>query len=204
MEPHIDVITLAVNDLERSFEFYRDGLGLESCELVGTEYLGDGLMLMLYPRSELAKDANIAPTSAQSGEFSIGRVVPGREDVDALLARAEDAGATLTDRPHDRPWGWRTDLRQPGWAAYPAPPSNRPPTGSRARADDHDGDGRSPPQVEPIKSSSNADIQVMLIMGLFSLAFICIPFIPGVRELPRRIPLYKLIWKEHYRAQKSV
>jgi hypothetical protein len=58
-------------------------------------------------------------------------------------------------------------------------------------------------QVEPIKSSSNADIQVMLIMGLLSLAFICIPFIPGVRDLPRRIPIYKLIWKEHYRAQKS-
>ena len=58
-------------------------------------------------------------------------------------------------------------------------------------------------QVEPIKSSSNADIQVMLIMGLLSLAFICIPFIPGVRDLPRRIPIYKLIWKEHYRAQQS-
>ncbi len=58
-------------------------------------------------------------------------------------------------------------------------------------------------QVEPIKSSSNADIQVMLIMGLLSLAFICIPFIPGVRALPRRIPIYKLIWKEHYRAQRS-
>ena len=58
-------------------------------------------------------------------------------------------------------------------------------------------------QVEPIKSSSNADIQVMLIMGLLSLAFICIPFIPGVRDLPRRIPIYKLIWKEHYHAQKS-
>jgi hypothetical protein len=59
-------------------------------------------------------------------------------------------------------------------------------------------------QVEPIKSSSNADIQVMLIMGLLSLALVCIPFIPGVRELPRLIPIYKLIWKEHYRAQKSV
>jgi catechol 2,3-dioxygenase-like lactoylglutathione lyase family enzyme len=120
MEPHIDVITLAVNDLERSFEFYRDGLGLESCELVGTQYPGDdltpagaaamfklagGLMLMLYPRSELAKDANIALASAQSGEFSIGYVVASRADVDALLAQAEDAGATLTDRPHERPWG---------------------------------------------------------------------------------------------------
>ncbi len=37
MEPRIDLITLAVSDLERSFEFYRDGLGLESCELIGTE-----------------------------------------------------------------------------------------------------------------------------------------------------------------------
>jgi predicted lactoylglutathione lyase len=67
--------------------------------------LASGPMLMLYPRSELAKDANIAPSSAQSGEFSIGHVVSSRADVDALLARAEDAGATLTDPPHDRPWG---------------------------------------------------------------------------------------------------
>jgi hypothetical protein len=55
-------------------------------------------------------------------------------------------------------------------------------------------------QVEPIKSSPNADIQVMLIMGLLSLAFVCIPFLPGIRSLPRRIPIYKLIWKEHYRG----
>ena len=58
-------------------------------------------------------------------------------------------------------------------------------------------------QVEPIKSSSNADIQVMLIMGLLSLAFICIPFLPGINILPRKIPIYKLIWKEHYRSQQS-
>ena len=55
-------------------------------------------------------------------------------------------------------------------------------------------------QVEPIKSSSNADIQVMIVMGLLSLAFICIPFIPGINALPRKIPIYKLIWREHYRA----
>jgi hypothetical protein len=55
-------------------------------------------------------------------------------------------------------------------------------------------------QVEPMKSSPNADIQVLLIMGLLSLAFICIPFIPGINILPRKIPIYKLIWKEHYRS----
>jgi uncharacterized protein len=42
MEPRIDLITLAVSDLERSLNFYRDGLGLESSELVGTEYPATG------------------------------------------------------------------------------------------------------------------------------------------------------------------
>jgi hypothetical protein len=59
-------------------------------------------------------------------------------------------------------------------------------------------------QVEPMKSSPDADIQVLLIMGLLSVAFICIPFLPGIRSLPRKIPIYKLIWKEHYRSQHNV
>ncbi|MEA2638148.1 MAG: hypothetical protein QOE18_1205, partial [Chloroflexota bacterium] len=54
-------------------------------------------------------------------------------------------------------------------------------------------------QVEPFKASENADILVMLVMGILSLAFICIPFIPGIRDIPRRIPIYRLIWREHYR-----
>ncbi len=120
MEPHIDVITLAVGDLERSLEFYRDGLGLDSVGIVGSEHPGDdvtpagaaamfklrgGLLLMLYPRTELAKDAGIPLGPGKSGEFSVGHVVAERAEVDAVLARAKAAGATLTDRPHDRPWG---------------------------------------------------------------------------------------------------
>jgi hypothetical protein len=58
-------------------------------------------------------------------------------------------------------------------------------------------------QVEPFKASENADILVMLMMGVLTLAFICIPFIPGVRSLPRRIPIYRLIWREHYREDKA-
>ena len=55
-------------------------------------------------------------------------------------------------------------------------------------------------QVEPMKSSPNADIQVLLIIVVLSLLFVCIPFLPGIRSLPRRIPIYRLIWREHYRA----
>ncbi len=58
-------------------------------------------------------------------------------------------------------------------------------------------------QVEPMKSSPNADVQVLLIMAVLSLAFICIPFIPVINQIPRWIPIYRLIWKEHYRAQQS-
>jgi catechol 2,3-dioxygenase-like lactoylglutathione lyase family enzyme len=120
MEPRIDVITLGVNDLERALAFYREGLGFDSPGIIGTEFAGDettpagaaamfelehGITLALYPRAELAKDANIPSGSPKTGEFSIGHLVPTRADVDALLAQAERAGAVLTDEPHERPWG---------------------------------------------------------------------------------------------------
>jgi hypothetical protein len=68
-------------------------------------HLDGNLILALYPRTELAKDAGIALGPPKSGEFSIGHLVATRQDVDALLARAQAAGATLTGPPHDRSWG---------------------------------------------------------------------------------------------------
>lgn len=120
MKPRIHVITLAVDDLERSLRFYGDGLGLKSPGIIGTEFPGDdvnaagavgmfqldrGLILCVYPRSELARDAKVPLSASRSGEFSIGHAVESRGAVDALLAVAEAAGATVTDKPHDRPWG---------------------------------------------------------------------------------------------------
>jgi hypothetical protein len=67
--------------------------------------LDEGLILALYPRAELAKDAHIDPPAAASGAFSIGHIVPEREDVDRLLASAVAAGATITEAPRERPWG---------------------------------------------------------------------------------------------------
>ena len=119
MDGRIDVLTLGVADLERSLEFYR-ALGLESPGVVGTEFRGDdttpagaaamfeldrGLILALYPRTELAKDANVSFGHRAIGEFSIGHLVATRDEVDDVVARAEAAGATLTDEPHERPWG---------------------------------------------------------------------------------------------------
>jgi hypothetical protein len=60
-------------------------------------------------------------------------------------------------------------------------------------------------QIKPFSDptsvfGANADIYVMAIMTLLSLAFVLVPFIPGVRDLPRWIPIYRLIWREHYRS----
>jgi catechol 2,3-dioxygenase-like lactoylglutathione lyase family enzyme len=120
MDARIDVITLAVADLDRALTFYRDGLGLQTQGVIGTEFIGDdstpagaaalfelrgGLLLSLYPRTELAKDANVALAPPMPGEFSIGHLVSSKAEVDALLSQAQAAGAALTDQPHDRPWG---------------------------------------------------------------------------------------------------
>jgi hypothetical protein len=54
-------------------------------------------------------------------------------------------------------------------------------------------------QVEPFKSSDNADALIFVLMGVLSLAFICIPFIPGLKTLPRHLGVHRLIWRDHYR-----
>jgi hypothetical protein len=54
-------------------------------------------------------------------------------------------------------------------------------------------------QIKPFSTSANADLLVLTVMGVLSLALVLIPFIPGLRDLPRWIPLYRLIWREHYR-----
>jgi catechol 2,3-dioxygenase-like lactoylglutathione lyase family enzyme len=119
MEQRVDVVTLAVDDLERALAFYRDGLGFETPGATATEHVDErtgasgaivmfrctnGMLLALYPRTELAKDAEVPPGHARSGEFSLGHLVTSRADVDALLDRARAAGAAATT-PHDRPWG---------------------------------------------------------------------------------------------------
>lgn len=120
MGPSIDVITLAVDDLERALAFYRNVFRSDSEGIVGTDYAEDdknaagaiapfelagGVVLSLYPRKQLAKDAHIAATRAKSGEFSLGHFASSRADVHAWLKRAKAAGGTITEEPRERPWG---------------------------------------------------------------------------------------------------
>ncbi|HUZ18784.1 MAG TPA: VOC family protein [Spirochaetia bacterium] len=93
MKPRINVITLAINDLEKANAFYRDGLGFPTKGIIGAVFkgtttepsdavgffeLGDGLILALYPRSDLAKDSKLPPVPASSLEFSLDYLAESR------------------------------------------------------------------------------------------------------------------------------
>ena len=114
MKPRINVITLGVNDLERSLAFYREGLDLPTKGIIGTEFedgavvffnMNEDLILALYPRAALAKDANVQVSPPSPSEFTIGHTVHSKEEVDAIMQQAEKAGARVTDPARARFWG---------------------------------------------------------------------------------------------------
>ena len=75
MKPHITLLTLGVDDLERAVAFYRDGLGFETKGIVGTELengavaffkLDSGVKLALGPRKSLAADSGLGKMAARN------------------------------------------------------------------------------------------------------------------------------------------
>jgi uncharacterized protein len=114
MKPRITVLTLGVDDLEKSYAFYHNALGLSSKGIVGKEFehgaiaffdLQNGLELALYPRKSLALDAGIAQSAPSPTEFSIGHNVRSKAAVDSLMELAKKAGATIKEPAKERFWG---------------------------------------------------------------------------------------------------
>lgn len=119
MKPRITLITLGVDDLERAVRFYRDGLGLKTEGMVGTEFeygavaffdLQAGLKLALWPRTSIAQDAGLPLDGPSSTELTIGHNVSSRAEVDDVMEQAGRAGATLIKLAHETFWG--------GYAGY--------------------------------------------------------------------------------------
>jgi hypothetical protein len=125
MKPRITVLTLGVDDLERSLAFYRDGLGLPTKGIVGGEFeygavvffeMQPGLVFALWPRASLARDAGIVESPRSPTELSIGHNVRTRDEVDAVLEQARQAGARIVKPAQDTFWG--------GYAGYFADPDD--------------------------------------------------------------------------------
>jgi uncharacterized protein len=119
MKPRITLITLGVDNLEKSLAFYRDGLGLSTQGIVGKEFehgavaffdLQSGLKLALWPRDSLAHDTGIPKMPSSATEFAIGHNVSSAAEVDAVMEQAKRAGAKIVKPAQKTFWG--------GYAGY--------------------------------------------------------------------------------------
>ena len=119
MRLRITVLTLGVDDLERALRFYRDGLGLKTEGIVGTEFehgavaffdLEAGLKLALWPRQSLARDSGLSLEKPSATEFSLGHTVSSKKEVDIVMEQARQAGAIIVKPAQDTFWG--------GYAGY--------------------------------------------------------------------------------------
>jgi catechol 2,3-dioxygenase-like lactoylglutathione lyase family enzyme len=114
MKARITVITLGVDDLERSLQFYRDGLGFATEGIVGEEFeygavvfiqLQAHLRLALWPRQSIARDTGLPVSPPSATQMTLGHNVASHAEVDAVMARAAAAGAQIVKAAHDTFWG---------------------------------------------------------------------------------------------------
>jgi uncharacterized protein len=119
MKSRISLITICVDDLEKSLRFYRDGLGLATKGIVGTEFehgavaffdLENNLKLALWPRKSLSADSGLPVEKRSATEFSLGHNVASKAEVDAIMLQAKEAGAVIVKPARDTFWG--------GYAGY--------------------------------------------------------------------------------------
>jgi uncharacterized protein len=110
MKPRITVIIIGVDDLEKSLRFYRDGLGLETEGIIGTEFeygavaffdLQGGLRLAIWPRESIAHASGIAVGPSSPTEFTLGHNVSSKAEVDEVMRQASKAGAVVVKDTHD-------------------------------------------------------------------------------------------------------
>ncbi len=114
MKPRITVITIGVNDLEASLDFYRDGLGFPTEGIIGKEIeygavvfiqLQPGLRLALWPRKSIGHDTVLPTNPASPTEMTLGHNVNSKVEVDAVMAKAGAAGAVIVKPAHNTFWG---------------------------------------------------------------------------------------------------
>lgn len=118
MKPHITVITLGVDNLKASVDFYKK-LGFSTEGIVGEEFehgavaffdLQSGLRLALWPRSSIAHNTGLPLDPPARTELTMGHNVGSKAEVDAVMSQAAEAGATTVKPAEDTFWG--------GYAGY--------------------------------------------------------------------------------------
>ncbi|SOC42693.1 VOC family protein [Ureibacillus acetophenoni] len=116
MKPRINIITLAVENLEKSITFYKDGLGLPTEGLVdGADHvifeMEGNLSLVLFLRSEL-EELNLSNSTERSSEVILSNSAESKEEVDSILRNVTKYGGTiLPNQPKDYDWGYSAHFK---------------------------------------------------------------------------------------------
>jgi uncharacterized glyoxalase superfamily protein PhnB len=120
MEQRLSLVTLGVEDLARARHFYEEGLGWTkgNPEDEVAFYQLNGLVLAIWTRADLARDARLTDTGATFSGMTLAFNTRSHDEVDELLAAAEAAGGTITKPGQEQPWG--------GYSGYFADPDGHP------------------------------------------------------------------------------
>jgi uncharacterized protein len=120
VQQRVSIITLGVSNLAHSREFYeRLGWRRSMAKAEGIVFFqAGGMALALYPRSELAKDANLSAEGRGFCAVALAYNARSREEVDKVLAEAKSAGATILKPALEAFWG--------GYSGYFADPDGFP------------------------------------------------------------------------------
>lgn len=119
MKPRISLITLGVDNLERALAFYRDGLGLQTDGIVGTEFdhgavvffeLAGGLRLSLWPRKSISHDCGLPVGPPSPTDFTLAHNVTSKAEVDAVMDQVRNAGGVIVRAAEETFYG--------GYAGY--------------------------------------------------------------------------------------
>jgi catechol 2,3-dioxygenase-like lactoylglutathione lyase family enzyme len=109
MEQRLSMVTLGVADLDRARRFY-EALGWrrhgDQAEVVF--FQAGGMVLGLWSRESLAEEARVPAGGPGFGGIALAYNTRAREDVDAVLAEAEAAGAAITKPAEEAFWGGYT------------------------------------------------------------------------------------------------
>jgi len=116
MEQRVNVITLGVAYLERARRFYEDGLGWGrgNADPNVVFFQIRGAVLALWSRASLAEDAGLPADRAGFSGITLAYNCRSKDDVNATLAEAKAAGATVLKPAADTFWG--------GYSGYFADP----------------------------------------------------------------------------------
>jgi catechol 2,3-dioxygenase-like lactoylglutathione lyase family enzyme len=109
MEQRVSIITLGVADLERSRAFYerlgwRRAMSKDDAQGI-VFFQAGGMAVALYPRQELAKDANVADDGHGFPGITLAYNTRTRAEVDSVLNEAAAAGANIVKPAEEAFWG---------------------------------------------------------------------------------------------------